>query len=177
MERDPVVNLRQPFCTADITIEDDHWQEAIADLQTLANRICQRVLDEVKLSDHVETCEVSFVFTDNPTIRGLNNDYRGKDSATNVLSFPCFDVKPDDYSELSESPAPVTLGDIIIAYDVVKQEAKKQGKRFEDHVNHLLIHGLLHLLGYDHIDDDDAKRMEALEIAILDKLGIKNPYI
>ena len=98
----------------------------------------------------------------------LNNQYRGKDKPTNVLSFP-FDV-PDGI-ELN------LLGDLIICIDVMKQEAQAQHKDLFDHWAHLVIHGCLHLVDFDHISDSEADEMESIEIAILEKLGINNPYL
>jgi probable rRNA maturation factor len=113
--------------------------------------------------------EVSIRIVDESESRQLNNDYRGKDSATNVLSFPGDDdVLPDD--------APRSLGDIVICAPIVEREADEQGKAAADHWAHLLVHGTLHLLGYDHEIDEDATRMEALETDILATRGVADPY-
>lgn len=107
---------------------------------------------------------------DEPEIRALNRDYRGKDKPTNVLSFPAEPLQglpPDMHEE---------LGDIVICAPVVAREADEQGKRPADHWAHMLVHGTLHLLGYDHLDSDDAERMEALEREILAAAGIADPY-
>ncbi len=98
----------------------------------------------------------------------LNSQYRGKDKATNVLSFP-FEV-PDGI-ELN------LLGDLIICIEVMKEEAQSQNKTLFDHWAHLVIHGCLHLVGFDHISDSEALEMEAIEITVLAKLGIDNPYL
>jgi len=99
--------------------------------------------------------------------QSLNRDYRGKDKPTNVLSFPA------DWPEELEMPV---LGDLAICAEVVEQEAAAQNKPLADHWAHLVVHGVLHLLGYDHIADDEAKRMEAREVALLAELGIADPY-
>jgi probable rRNA maturation factor len=99
--------------------------------------------------------------------RALNRDYRGKDYATNVLSFP---------AELPPGVLLPLLGDLAICAPVVQREALEQGKRAKDHWAHLTVHGVLHLLGYDHLADDEAETMEALETRILAGLGIANPY-
>jgi probable rRNA maturation factor len=115
-----------------------------------------------------EDCELSIRLVDEAESAELNNDYRGKNSPTNVLSFPF------------ESPVPLEpmlLGDLVLCVPVVEREAAEQNKAIEDHWAHLIVHGCLHLLGYDHIEDDEAELMESLEISILQKLDIKNPYI
>ncbi|MBC3880812.1 rRNA maturation RNase YbeY [Undibacterium sp. LX40W] len=97
----------------------------------------------------------------------LNRDYRGKDYATNVLTFA--------YTE--DSDAEVTQADIILCTDVLEKEAKEQKKTVLEHAQHLVVHGVLHAQGYDHEDDEEAEEMEALEIEILEGLGLKNPYL
>jgi probable rRNA maturation factor len=110
--------------------------------------------------------EVTLVLAGDGEMRRLNRTWRGKDASTNVLSFPA----DGDISE------PGFLGDIILAYETVEREAREQGKRLEDHAAHLVVHGLLHLLGFDHADDKQAERMESLERAALATLGIADPY-
>ena len=107
------------------------------------------------------------LITDADTGRALNRDFRGKDYATNVLSFPT-DLSPEVKSPL--------IGDLAICAPVVAREAEEQGKRLRDHYAHMVIHGTLHLLGHDHVDDHDAERMEALETRLLAALGIADPY-
>lgn len=104
-------------------------------------------------------------------IQKLNKKYRGKNKPTNVLSFPYIEYSKDKKikNEL--------LGEIFISHEILKDEAKKQGKKLEDHFKHLLVHSVLHIFGYDHLTEKEAEEMETLEIAILDELGIKNPYI
>lgn len=99
--------------------------------------------------------------------RELNKTFRGKDSETNVLSFP---------AELPEGIDLPLLGDIVICAPLVSDEAEEQGKAVQDHWAHLTIHGVLHLLGYDHLDDKEAEEMESLEVSLLDSLGIADPY-
>ena len=111
--------------------------------------------------------EVTVRITDRQESQQLNHEYRGKDKPTNVLSFPF------------EAPAPIQLpllGDLVICAPVVEQEAKEQHKELEAHWAHMVIHGCLHLLGYDHIDDAEAEAMEQLEIALMLELGYNNPY-
>ncbi len=111
--------------------------------------------------------EIALMGCDDARIAVLNRDFRGNDAATNVLSWPTSDTPPMEAGE---------LGDIAIAFETCTHEAAEKGISVHDHVTHLLIHGILHLLGYDHISDDGAHEMEALEIKALAKLGISNPY-
>ncbi|WP_082610027.1 rRNA maturation RNase YbeY [Bosea sp. Root381] len=115
-----------------------------------------------------EGAELSLLLTDDKRIRVVNRDWRGFDKATNVLSFPA--APP---ARIATSPV---LGDIVIAYETVEREAQAEGKSLSDHFSHLVIHGLLHLLGEDHETDAEAERMEGLEIAALAELGIADPY-
>ena len=113
------------------------------------------------------TGELAVVLTDDAAIRTLNRTWRGKDEATNVLSFP------------AQSPpgTPALLGDIVIAYETTAREAQAEGKPFRHHLAHLAVHGYLHLAGHDHEADAEAEAMESLEIAVLARLKVPNPYI
>jgi len=112
--------------------------------------------------------ELSVLLTDDAGIRVINRDHRGLDKPTNVLSFPQDDPDSDAYGPL--------LGDIVVAYETVAREAGEVGISLSDHVCHMIVHGFLHLLGYDHMDDDEAEEMEGLETAILGRLGVADPY-
>lgn len=111
--------------------------------------------------------EVTIRIVDEGESQSLNRDYRGKDKPTNVLSFP-FEAPPGVEIDL--------LGDLIVCRQVVEQEAQQQGKTLMDHWAHMVVHGSLHLLGYDHIEDDEAEQMEALEREILATMGVSDPY-
>ncbi|MEQ8451666.1 MAG: rRNA maturation RNase YbeY [Nitratireductor sp.] len=115
------------------------------------------------------TSELGVTFSDDESMRALNRQWRGKDKPTNVLSFPAF---PDQ----SLDRIPPMLGDIVLAFETVRREAGLEEKPFDHHLSHLLVHGLLHLLGYDHETDDDAAHMEATERRVLARLGIADPY-
>ena len=122
---------------------------------------------EAALTPYQTPFELTIRLVNMAESRQLNHQYRGKDKATNVLSFP-FEV-PDGI-ELD------LLGDLIICVDVVEQEALEQNKKVNDHWAHMVVHGCLHLLGFDHIDDDEAEEMEALETKIITGLGLAAPY-
>ncbi|MGL3608339.1 rRNA maturation RNase YbeY [Rhizobium sp. G187] len=155
-----------------IAVEVDGWPDEDA-LHQMANRVLGAAEDVLRSEEEqpfpAQPTEVSLVFADDETIRGINAEWRGKDKPTNVLSFPAFPIAPGDM------PGPM-LGDIIIARETVEREAVDLEKSFDDHLNHLLVHGFLHLFGYDHIETDDAEEMEGLETRILATLGLSDPY-
>ena len=137
------------------------------ELAALSRRAVDAAVTRLGLGD--AGSELSIVFTDNEAMRALNAQWRGKDKPTNVLSFPAFPLSPGD------PPGPM-LGDVVIAFETVKSEAELEGKPFDDHLRHLVVHGFLHVLGYDHENDTDAEEMEAAERAILADMGIADPY-
>lgn len=112
--------------------------------------------------------ELSLALADDATVQSLNRDYRQKDSPTNVLSFPA-DVPP-------MADVPQLLGDVILAFETCRREADEAKRPFANHLAHLTVHGVLHLLGHDHMEPEDATEMEALEVEILSELGIPDPY-
>lgn len=154
----------------DISIRCATWSER---LEHLEDRIAESVKATLAAVNFPQSsgAEISVVLADDDFIHTLNRDYRGKDTPTNVLSFPQYTAE-----ELISAKNIDTLGDVILAYETIHGEAIQQGKAFRDHTTHLLVHGLLHLLGFDHEEEKQAQEMEALEIRILDDLGIKNPY-
>lgn len=131
----------------------------------------QWVLQALAAANYAKPCEVAIRVVDEQESHALNLQYRGKDKPTNVLSFPS-DLPDEVLSSLKREP----LGDIIICVPVVIAEANEQGKTVTAHWAHLTIHGILHLLGFDHIDDEEAEEMEALEVDALQELGFANPY-
>lgn len=159
--------------TVDIICEDTRW----GDLEALAGCAVEAALSGVGLEP--SAFEVSLLACDDARIAALNADFRHKGQPTNVLSWPS-----DERGAMAEGEMPVLpalpkdaeLGDIAISYDTCAREAAEAGKPFEDHVTHLIVHGTLHLLGFDHIRDGDATLMEGLETEILGKLDIPDPY-
>lgn len=120
---------------------------------------------------------ISIKLSDDTEVHALNHEYRDKDKPTNVLSFPMLDQ--DDFEQIGKVnvDAPeILLGDIILAYETCASEAAEKGISLPDHAAHLVVHGTLHLLGYDHTCDDDAAIMEALEVKALASMGLANPY-
>ena len=120
--------------------------------------------------------EISVRFTDDAEVQALNREYRHKDKPTNVLSFPM--VQPDLLETLSNSDdGEVLLGDIVLARETCTREAKEKNIPFADHAAHLIVHGTLHLLGYDHMEEHEAEEMEEMEVQALASIGITDPYI
>ena len=155
-----------------ISVEEGGWPSEAA-LQAL----CERVLGASAnfLSREEEQPfpdlppELSLVFTDDASIREINAEWRSQDKPTNVLSFPAFPLLPGG------QPGPM-LGDIVLAEETLRREALDLGISFDDHLTHLLVHGFLHLFGYDHMTDEEAAVMEGLETRILAELGLADPY-
>lgn len=147
----------------DINRNDDAWPE---NLDSLAERAVLEALKQSKAKVK-GAAELSILLTNDAEQKELNAQWRGKDSATNVLSFP--QIEPGD-------PVIGLLGDITLARETLIREAAEQGVSFEAHFTHLVVHGFLHILGHDHLDDDEAAVMEGLETAILATLGIDDPY-
>lgn len=150
----------------DIMIEEGDW-ETIPDVEVLAQKAASAALAVTYEAD--EECEASLMLTDDAQIQELNRNWRGKDKPTNVLSFPAFPVVPGD-------PLPPMLGDIVLAIETISREASLEKKPFEHHLTHLIVHGFLHLLGYDHETDEEAEVMEAMERRVLARLAIPDPY-
>ena len=159
-----------------LNIEDARW--ATLEIEALAQRACGASLQHLGIDP--QYFEVSLLACDDVRIAGLNAEFRGKPVATNVLSWPAQDRaragKHPEKPDVDPNSMAQELGDIAISYDTCVAEALGAGKPVADHVTHLLIHGVLHLLGYDHISDQDAAIMEALEGEVLGKLGISDPY-
>jgi probable rRNA maturation factor len=118
--------------------------------------------------------EIAIRLTSDEAVRILNRDYRGKDKATNVLSFPM--LSADALDDIDAAPGEILLGDIVLARGVCAAEAEARGISLSAHATHLIVHGVLHLLGFDHIEDDEATTMEAIERVVLRDLGLHDPY-
>jgi probable rRNA maturation factor len=162
----------------DTVIEDPRW-EALG-LDPLADRAVRAALSCLGVPDVGYT--LCLMGCDDTRIATLNADFRGKPQATNVLSWPSEERAAEEAGDRPEPPEPgdpddpESLGDIAIAYETCAAEAEAAGKPLTDHVTHLVVHGFLHLLGYDHEDDADAHLMETTETRILASLGLDDPY-
>jgi probable rRNA maturation factor len=156
----------------DYTIDDPRWQELVEENLTFLKTIYAKVIKEHTLDPAL--IEVSLTFTNDETIQRLNATYRNKDQPTDVLSFQLFDDLESLKIALKNHPH--SLGDIVISFETAKKGALHQKKTFKNHLSHLFVHGLLHLLGYDHIEPAEAAVMEDYEIKILSHYNIANPY-
>lgn len=150
----------------DISMETQRWRDILPDAAALSERAADMAWRQC--GDDRSDAELSIVLGDDALLQSLNDRYRNKNRPTNVLAFPA----EDD----ALPGAPRMLGDVILAIETIHQEAERQNKSVADHFQHLCIHGVLHLLGHDHEQANEAAAMEALEIAILAAMGIPNPY-
>jgi probable rRNA maturation factor len=157
--------------TIAVAVEDDRWRAVAADVEDRCRIAAAAALDAVGAGD---SGELSLLLTDDARVRALNAAYRGRDAPTNVLAFG--GTIEAGAGREPPADAPRLLGDVVLALETVGREAQEQGKSIADHVSHLIVHGTLHLLGFDHGPDRPARRMEALEIATLAGLGIADPY-
>ncbi len=153
----------------DVSIHDDGWHEFCPEAEALAGTAARGALDSVAPAGDAPLV-LGVILTDDAEQRRLNRSYRGIDAPTNVLSFALGDSAP------APSGAPVLLGDVVLAFETVAREAAEQRKQLADHLRHLVVHGVLHLLGYDHENDTEAAIMEAREVEILQRLGVPDPY-
>ena len=161
----------------DIDIVDDRWADH--GLEDIAGRATRAVLDHLEIEGGA--CELSVLGCDDDRIKALNADFREKDAATNVLSWPAQERGARVNGARPDMPVPdvlgaIELGDVAISFDTCDREAREFGRPLAHHTMHLMVHGVLHLLGFDYIQDKDADLMEQIEAEILGKMGIPNPY-
>jgi probable rRNA maturation factor len=162
-----------------ISLEAGDWEVVVADVEQRIETAARAAFDAAERPSVLDgaPAEMSLVLADDALVRTLNRDYRDKDKPTNVLSFALLDDLDDTDDDLARDEGmPILIGDVILAFETVQREAREQGKSVGDHLTHLVIHGVLHLLGYDHLSDPDADRMERLETSILARMGIADPY-
>jgi probable rRNA maturation factor len=157
---------RVPNLGVDVVVEADGWEEA-GDVAAAVHRALRAA--RLMVRDRVPVAaEVSVALIDDAAIRDLNRTFRGQDKPTNVLSFPA--------PSMPAHGGPVLLGDILVAYQTTRREAEAERKPLMHHLSHLVVHGFLHLAGFDHETEAEAEAMEATERAILATLGIADPY-
>jgi probable rRNA maturation factor len=163
-----------------ICCEFSAWETTLKNLDSVVERISVSICNLLQLDGR--DFEINILLSCDEKLQELNRSYRQKDKPTNVLSFPFFELKPRKgvFPVLPKQRVEgmtETLGDLAVSYETTHAEAISQNKSFEEHFIHLCIHGILHLLGYDHINNEDADCMEELEIRLLMQFGIANPYI
>jgi probable rRNA maturation factor len=168
MKPPPLETLETPDLTVDILIESEAWQ-MLPGAEEVARRAIAFAAASTDETRH-RNAELSVLFCDDETIAVLNGRWRGQEKPTNVLSFPALPLH--GAAPLDKTP----LGDIAIAYETLVREAAESGKTASAHLAHLVVHGFLHLVGYDHQVDDEAERMERLERDILARIGVADPY-
>jgi probable rRNA maturation factor len=151
--------MRAEAVSVSVLVNGASWTRAVPGAATLVRRAARAALGAAQARARGE---IAVVLADDRTLRRLNRDYRGKDRPTNVLSFPIAGRE--------------SLGDVVLARETLLAEAAAQGKRPADHLAHLVVHGVLHLLGYDHKRAGQARRMEALEVKVLRGLRVADPY-
>ncbi len=151
----------------DVTVALEMWDTAVADVENLCRCAAAEAL---AVSDcATPESEISVLLCDDDTVSRLNGEFRGQARPTNVLSFPIGNAEI--------GPQSLLLGDVAIAFETVAAEALSSQLSIANHLTHLVVHGVLHLLGYDHHTTREADKMEALEVEILDRLGVDNPYV
>ena len=168
------MNVKNNIIDVDVSLSDPAWESDALSAEKLCAEAVTLALKSADLPEILDgrDIEVSVVLANDELVQVLNREYRDKDKPTNVLSFALLDSDdpiPDE--------GPVAIGDIILAYQTIENEAREQEKFLKDHFAHLLVHGTLHLVGYDHMTEDEANVMETLEIRILEKMNIQNPYM
>jgi probable rRNA maturation factor len=172
---DPCSSRDIPRISVAVTVLDPDWPRAVPPAEDLARQAAaaaMAVSGAVAESLAARNAEISLVLADDATLRRYNRDYRGIDKPTNVLAFAAADVP----SAPEGAEGPLLLGDVLLARETLTSEAGEQGKLPADHLCHLVVHGVLHLLGQDHQSAGEAKIMERLEVAALDSLGVADPY-
>ncbi len=156
----------------EMTVEAGDWpaEDYLQKLCLAAIDAAHRLLvDKGLLAASGEPPELSMLFTDDAAMTAINGEWRGQPKPTNVLSFPAAELDIGD-------PTPPMLGDIVFALETIRRETNELDRKFDDHLAHLTVHGYLHLLGYDHIEAEEAEEMESLETRILATMGISDPY-
>lgn len=159
----------------DVSLACADWQDVLPEAEAIGVRAATAAYRAAAdAPGRLGAAEASLVLADDAFVRTLNRDYRDRDEPTNVLSFANLDGPEPPQAD--DPAGPVLLGDMVVALETTAAEAAEAGKRISEHFSHLVVHGMLHLLGYDHQDDAQAERMERLEVRVLRDLGVADPY-
>lgn len=165
----------------ELIVEEPAWLAVLPDLERVVAAAAALAISEISLPP--DSFSVSVLACDDTRIAELNSDFRDKPAPTNVLSWPTVDLTPETAGDVpaappqSPLPGPTPLGDVAIALQTCELEAKDAAKPLKNHVTHLILHGCLHLLGYDHVRPEDAALMEGIESRALARIGIPDPYV
>ena len=164
--------------SVDVSISDPRWDHICRDAETMAEMAVKATFEFSPSGREMIQLgvmpEVSIVLGNDDLVQTLNREYRDKNKPTNILSFALLDT--DDGWQPPGGPGPCALGDLVVALETLQRESSEENKLFHNHFAHLIVHGTLHLLGYDHMADSDANEMETIEIQILKELDVPNPY-
>jgi len=162
-------NIKKNFAI-NVIILDKDWKQALPNIVFFAKKVARYTLRQVRRT--LPNSSLSIVLASDDFVRKLNKSYRNKNEYTNVLSFPT-----DDHVKIVQVNKEITLGDVIFSLKKIQNESEEQNKSFKNHFAHLIVHGVLHLLGYIHAYRKETEKMEKLERSILKNMGINNPYI
>ncbi|MBN8511573.1 MAG: rRNA maturation RNase YbeY [Rickettsiales bacterium] len=162
--------------STEVSCDCNDWSNYPKINSVMLTKIVDLVLSRFKNIYSVEKLDISILLTDDERMKNLNFEFRGKNKATDVLSFPDIEINWRELPNYKPEESHLYLGDIAFGYQTVAKQSIEMSSDFEDYFKHLLIHAVLHLLGYDHVDDDDAEAMEAMEKEALLELGIKMSY-
>ena len=162
----------------DLVIDEKNWLNFSTkkEIKNITKKALNGIVSILKINIAQNLMiDISIILTNDKVIKNYNNNYRNIDKATNVLSFPIYEKEV--IKELNQNDNYVLLGDIILSIDTIIRESNEQKKQFSSHLTHLIVHSILHLFGFDHINEIEAKYMESLEIKVLKIFGINNPYL
>ena len=171
-----ISSVTLPRFIIEIAYDSDKWSShSEIDEQYIVN-IAKRAFEHCASSITIKTAEISLLLTDNAKMQSLNQEFRTVSRPTNILSFPDTEINWQASLEKNQHYDYLYLGDAALGYEQIKHEAQNKNVIFQDHFKHLIIHAIMHMMGYDHIQDQEALIMESLEIEILQSLNISNPY-
>lgn len=175
-DSDPLDKSDNPYIDLSLIIEAEEWNKTECDIHKLLLKITKLLASFIKLDKATDNFALSVLLTNDKKMQELNNDFRGINKPTNTLSFPQFEELDLNLEFIKNSPPPQYLGDIAISYEKIFDEAMEHKITFIDHLTHIYTHSFLHLLGYDHIKEDEAENMMNVEIQFLKTISIQNPY-